>query len=321
LYSQNLRKNAALATYSLKMLQELQKESAIKYDRASRGTLKLFRTTDLLNEARRVMELANVEHVAFEMLDKHSIVELEPSLVSVKNEIAGGIYYPEDESGDAYKFCQALAGLAAGRGVRFQYGTSIDRFIKRQGIITGIETSSELMEADYYVLAAGSYSPGLAGGLGLDIPIRPVKGYSITFRHSPDKGPVIPVIDESRHLAVTPFPDRIRISGAAELRGHDVTINNNRISMMVGFFRELFPGIARSVDYSTGMPWAGLRPYSCDGTPILGPCAIDNLILNTGHGHLGWTMAAGSGKLIADLRCTGKTDLDLAPYSLSRFGP
>jgi D-amino-acid dehydrogenase len=319
-YRENLMKNALLAAYSLQTLQQIIQQIPVSYDRSCRGTLKIFRSGNDFHQARSMLESVTLEQIYYELLDNDEVIKLEPSLSAVKDQIAGGIYYPHDEVGDAYQFCNEIARIAADQGVVFQYRTSIHRLLSRERLIQGLDTSSGLLDADCYVLAAGSYSPELASTVGLKLPIKPVKGYSVTFKQKPGIFvPVIPVIDESRHIAFTPFSDRLRISGTAELCGYDTSVNEKRVAKLLVLFKEIFPELSSTVDLAAIDSWCGLRPYCSDGIPILGSCEISNLFLNTGHGHLGWTMAAGSGKLIADLICKGRTDLDINPFNIKRF--
>ena len=319
-YCDNLQKNAVLASYSLQTLHEITNQIPVSFDRSCRGTLKIFRSGNELNQALNMLESVKLENIYHNLLDIDGVIKLEPALSAVKNQLAGGIFYPRDEVGDAYQFCNELARIAGEEGIGFRYGTTINRLLSDGKVITGLDTSSGLLEADCYVLAAGSYSPILASTVGLSLPIKPVKGYSVTFKQNPGNFvPTLPIIDESRHIAITPFSDRIRVSGTAELCGYDTSVSEKRITKLLEYFKDLFPQLASSVDLTSKESWSGLRPYCSDGIPILGNCRISNLYLNTGHGHLGWTMAAGSGKLISDLICKNKTALDLNHYNISRF--
>lgn len=320
LYKENFLKNLVLTEYSLKILQETVQQFSVSYDRSCKGTLKLFRTSYELHQAQKIFESVGLNRISYELLDNNQVIRLEPSLSPVKDQIAGGIYYPNDEAGDAYKFCNELSMITNSQGVKFKYDTSIHRLIRRGKLISGLDTSSGFIEADYYILAAGSHSTKLASKVGISLPIRPVRGYSVTFYSPPmNLSPNLPVIDDSRHIAITPFPDRLRVSGAAEFYGYDKTVNEKKVKMMINYFNKLFPELSALIDFTLIDSWAGLRPYCADGVPVLGNCEVSNLLLNTGHGHLGWTMAMGSGKLISDLICRGKTDLDLRPYSIDRF--
>jgi len=315
----NQRKNALLAGYSLRILRQLRDELDIHYDETLNGTMKIYRTHGAFKEARTWFDTLK-ENVHFEVLDNAGVIRREPALAAVADKIAGGIYYPGDEAGDAYKFCREMAHIASVKGVSFRYGTLVKGLLRSGNLISAVHTPAGEFEADVFVLAAGSYSRVLAKSAGISLPINPVKGYSLTLSCDPgDPMPVVPVIDESRHIAITPLGNRIRIAGMAELAGYDTTIDDHRIDMMLAFFCELYPQQKWNADPAAGGSWAGLRPYTSDGVPVMGPSPVENLYLNTGHGHLGWSMAAGSARLVADLIISGKTEVDLVPYQLDRF--
>lgn len=314
----NQRKNAALADYSLRVLEQLRRSQDISFDGTRKGTLKIYRHAREFDDACSMIGTFSNEYSRYEVADTDEILRLEPALSDVIDTVAGGIYFPDDQAGDAYKFCDELARLSAEAGVDFRYGTRVDRLATSADRICPLETSKGRMKADIYILAAGSYSPILAKSAGISLPVNPVKGYSITLAVN-QTTPALPVIDESRHIAVTPLGDRIRVAGIAELAGYDASVDDKRINMMYRFFRELYPGLGYGLNLAGAGKWAGLRPYSSDGVPILGRCRLENLYLNTGHGHLGWSMAAGSANLLSDFISKGKAELDLTPYQLNRF--
>ncbi len=318
-FLENQKKNFLLANYSLHHLRAIREELSLNYEFSRSGTLKIFRTKEQLAQGVKLCSLLENEGLYFKILKIDEIVDLEPALNNVSNEIHGGIYFPDDESGDAQQFCQALSTYLKSK-VEFLYNTSVTKLVKHENEITGLETSNGQHSSDLYVMAAGSYSRLLAAQVGVQIPVQPVKGYSVTIT-LPEKMsfPKIPVIDESRHIAVTPFANRFRIAGMAELAGYNTRINQARINTLVDFFKTLYPQLSADSSQLEVIPWSGLRPYSCDGVPLLGNCDIKNLIINTGHGHLGWTMSVGSSKLIADLICHHSMELEFSMYNINRF--
>ena len=291
----------------------------MKYDLAKRGTLKIFRS---LNDMKQGVELCKSLHnseINYNVVNQDEILKLEPALEHVINNIFGGIYFPDDESGDAYKFCQSIYSNLT-PDVEFSFNTNVIQLVRKNDQITGIETSKGLVSSDIYVLAAGSYSKYLGKSVGLKIPIEPVKGYSATVSVlSSDDIPKLPVIDETRHIAITPFSNRFRIAGMAELCGYNTRISKKRINTLVGFLKELYPQYSKEVSRLDVIPWSGLRPYCSDGVPVLGDCEIGNLYLNTGHGHLGWTMSVGSSRLVTDQILDKQSDIDPMPYNINRF--
>ena len=320
-FHQNLKKNAALAHYSLGLLQSFRDRHAVHYDATARGTLKFFVNQREFDHESRFNDLYRDAGIDFRLLDGKSALQVEPALADISAKIVAAIHYPHDESGDAHLFCRALVEHAEAAGAAFHYGVVIGGFERIADRISSVTTNRGAYIADAYVLAAGSYSPLLAGSVGLHLPIRPVKGYSLTFNLDGwDKGPCMPLVDESVHTAITPLGKRLRVAGTAEFNGYNTALRPGRIDNMARILRNTCPGFVPYMDMKTAVPWAGLRPYSCDGVPLLGPTPVANLYLNTGHGHLGWSMAMGSGKLVADLISQYATDIDLAPYQLQRFG-
>jgi len=320
-FRNNLQKNIRLARYSLDQVKQIRQQLGIQYDHRDQGTLKIFHDVAALRNSLALLETAAPEKIRYELLNQQAVIALEPALEPVGKALAGGLYFPDDESGDAHRFCQELATASSLAGVSFQYDTTLTAMVRQGNRIQSVRTTSGDLTADLYILAAGSYSHMLAQSIDLRLPIYPVKGYSLTIEtlHTIRRLPALPVIDELRHIAVTPLGRRLRIAGKAELAGYDTTIDTRRSGLLLKFFRQLYPELANGLGLDAIHPWTGLRPYTCDGVPLIGPCNIDNLILNTGHGHLGWTLAAGSGKLIADLVNGNNTGLDLAPYALARF--
>jgi len=315
----NMLKNVRLANYSLNILKNLRRTLEIHYDETSSGTLKYYKSNSQWKRAIEHSRFYEEMGVSYRLLNSDEVLEVEPALQNIEKKIVGGIYFPEDESGDAHKFCLALAAHAKKNGAEFKYGITVLIIEYAAGEITEILTSDGQYKADAYVLAAGSYSTMLAKAVNINLPIRPVKGYSLTLDLSGwVKAPKIPIVDETMHAAVTPMGGRLRVAGTAEINGYDTEINELRIKTMFKFVTGLFPDDMANIDKDTVTTWAGLRPYSVDGVPTISQTSYSNLFLNTGHGHLGWTMSAGSGQLLADLINENETAIDLSPYSLGR---
>ena len=319
-FRNNQLKNAVLARYSMEILDGLKRNTGITFDSSERGTLKLYREQHTFNQAVEVSDSAQQVGIHLHVLDANGVVEKEPALSAIHNTIAGGIYYPNDESGDSYKYCLELSRLARDNGVRFMYDTVVNNLVASGKQIAMLDSSFGPIKGDIFIIAAGSYSPMLTSCVGLALPIRPIKGYSMTITPQGWKAiPRMPVIDETKHIAINPLGNKFRISGTAELTGYNNSINDKRIRNIYRLFREIYPKTIGGINNKCIKKWSGLRPYTSDGVPVMGHCRFENLILNTGHGHLGWTMAAGSGKLIADLINHGKTALDIGPYRIDRF--
>ena len=226
---------------------------------------------------------------------------LEPALRASQVPIAGGVHTPEDESGDAHEFTTQLAQRAVARSVRFAFGTHVQALEVEGGRVAAVRTQAGRIAADAFVISLGSYSPAMLAPLGVSIPVYPLKGYSVTLDLSPDiasAAPVVSLTDEAHKLVISRFGERLRCAGTAELTGYDTSITRTRCLAIVERLRQLFPGLAPAGE---GTHWAGLRPATPTNVPVIGRAKFPNLYLNTGHGTLGWTLAAGSARALADL--------------------
>jgi D-amino-acid dehydrogenase len=316
-YARNKARMVRLAEYSRDCFVQLRADTGIAYDERSQGTLQVFRTAQQLDEAQGDIAVLKQFGVPYELLDPAGCARAEPALARVPGRITGGLLLPKDETGDCFKFTQALAELAKGLGVSFRHGVSIERIAHEGGRVTSVLTSAGQFQADAYVLALGSYSPLLAKPLGLRLPIYPVKGYSITVPITDASGaPESTVMDESFKVAITRLGERIRVGGTAELSGYDLRLRASRREPLVRSLMDLFP---HGGDVARASFWCGLRPMTPDGTPLIGATPYRNLYLNTGHGTLGWTMSCGSARVLADLMSGRQAEIDLEGLSLSRY--
>jgi D-amino-acid dehydrogenase len=320
-YALNKRRMGRLAEYSREKLIELRAETAIQYDQRMQGTLQLFRTARQLDGIAKDVAVLQADGVPFEVLDADGCIAAEPGLARVRGLIAGGLRLPNDETGDCFKFTSGLATLAENCGVRFRYGVTASRLRVEAGRLVGVDTDAGPAAGDACVAALGSYTPGLIAPLGLRAPVYPIKGYSITIPIlRADHAPASTVMDETYKVAITRLGARIRVGGMAEVSGFSHDLPDDRRKTLEASLTDLFPG---SGDLGAATFWSGLRPMTPDGTPIVGRTPIANLYLNTGHGTLGWTMACGSARLIADL-ISGRTpeieadDLGLERYAAAR---
>ncbi|ACA16584.1 D-amino-acid dehydrogenase [Methylobacterium sp. 4-46] len=299
-YQRNKGRMVRLAEFSRDALRDLRGETGIAYDHREKGTLQLFRTRKQLDHVGDDTRVLDAYGVAYEVLDPEGCIAAEPALARVRDTFVGGLRLPGDETGDAHLFTQRLAALCADRGVRFRFGVAVARLHHEAGRVTGVETATgEVLRAEAYVAAMGSYTPALLRPLGLSLPVYPVKGYSLTLPVT-DEGsaPVSTVMDETYKVAITRLGDRIRVGGTAELAGFSQALRGPRRATLERSLTDLFPA---GGDLSRATFWTGLRPMTPDGTPIVGATAYGNLYTNTGHGTLGWTMACGSGRMLADL--------------------
>lgn len=317
-YEVNKGRMVRLAEYSRDCLKALRADTGIAYDERMQGTLQLFRTQKQLDGTGADIEVLRRYGVAFELLDRAGCIAAEPALSRVADKFVGGLRLPGDETGDCFKFTQRLAQLAAQRGVRFLPSTTIERLVHEGGRLTGVVTSAGTLSADAYLLALGSHSPTLLAPLGIDIPVYPVKGYSITVPITDASGaPESTVMDETHKVAVTRLGDRIRVGGTAELAGYTLQLHEARRRTLEHVVTDLFPA---GGDVAKAEFWCGLRPMTPDGTPVVGGTKLPNLWLATGHGTLGWTMAAGTGRVMADLISGRAPQIDMDGLTVARYG-
>jgi D-amino-acid dehydrogenase len=315
-FHRSARANLHLALASLRAMERLRSETGIGFGRRTGGSLKIFRNEAALSRAHQAARLLSDEGIDFRLLSPAETALMEPGLEPIVSELSGAIHYPVDESGDAYLFCTGLAEALAARGVTIRYSTDVTAFIMTRGRISGVAGPSGRFEADAVVIAAGWQSWPLLGRAGLSLPIRPAKGYSATIG-MPDPPLDLPIIDDEFHAVAVPMKGCLRVAGMAEFGGFDRRLDARRVAMLTRFARSVLP-TARFED-EEAVPWCGLRAMSADGVPLIGKCRVDGLWINSGHGHLGWTMAAGSAVLLADLMANRTPGFDPAPFSPSRF--
>jgi D-amino-acid dehydrogenase len=243
---------------------------------------------------------------------------MEPALAPIAGDIAGAIYYQADEIGDAQLFCTALAEHARKGGVEFRFATEVTSLKMGSKKIEALFAGDAPLVADIYIVAACSYSAPLLRSVAMHLPVEPAKGYSLTFEQPrAERALRVPVVDDDLHAVVVPIGSAIRVAGTAEFSGFDLRLQPARIRNLEKLAKQILPHAALTA--ATGSAWCGLRAMCADGVPIIGRTAIENLFIDTGHGHLGWTMAAGSARMLADLIELRKPAIDPTPYAPQRF--
>ncbi|MDE2627890.1 MAG: D-amino acid dehydrogenase [Burkholderiales bacterium] len=316
-YELNKSRMVRLAEYSRDCMKELRAQTGIRYDERMQGTLQLFRTQAQLDGTAADIAILQRYGVGHELLDRDGCIGHEPALAAVKGKFVGGLRLPGDETGDCFKFTQNLAALAAQLGVQFRYGTRIQRLQQAGRQIVGVATDAGTLTADAYLVALGSYSPLLLKGVGIRLPVYPVKGYSITVPITSAAGaPESTVMDETHKVAVTRLGERIRVGGTAELAGYTLQLHEARRRTLAHVVTDLFP---HGGDVARAEFWCGLRPMTPDGTPVVGATRVPNLFLATGHGTLGWTMAAGTGRVLADEISGRPPAIDMSGLTVDRY--
>ncbi len=315
----NTERMLRVALYSRDAQTELRRDTGIEYNQLSKGILHIYRDDKELAAASCRAQTMNKLGLERHVLDAAGCVTREPALKTAQNDglLCGGIFTPGDESGDAHTFTTALADLAGSMGVEFHYSCPINHLIVKDGRFKGIETKKGIIEADSCIVALGSYSPLLLKAHDIHLPVYPAKGYSVTLPVGNAKqAPSVSLIQDELKLVYSRLGNNLRIAGTAEIAGYNDDIDEQRARFIENAARTLFPEIQEP---ETPDFWAGLRPKTPDSVPVLGPTKIDNLFLNTGHGTLGWTMACGSGKILADLISGKQPDVDLNGLKIERF--
>jgi D-amino-acid dehydrogenase len=319
-YAINKERMVRLAEYSRDCFKVLRAATGIEYEGRQQGTTQLFRTQAQLDGAAKDIEVLKETGVPYELLTGAELMKAEPGLAASQHKLVGGLRLPNDETGDCQLFTTRLEAMAKALGVKFRYGVEIDRLVMESDKVKGVQCGAELVEADSFVVALGAYSTPFLKQL-CEIPVYPLKGYSITVPIvDGDKAPTSTILDETYKIAVTRFDDRIRVGGMAEIAGYDKRLNPRRRATLEMVVNDLFPGAGNTAEASF---WTGLRPMTPDGTPVVGRTSIRNLFTNTGHGTLGWTMSCGSAQLLADIMSAKRPaifadDLSVARYNQER---
>ena len=316
-YALNKSRMLRLADYSRVSLAALREETGIAYDERMQGTLQLFRSEAQLDASAKDVKALAADGIPYEVLDPEGCIRVEPALAHVREKIVGGLLTPKDETGDCFKFANALAEKAKALGVAFNYGSIIRGLDVEGGRVTGVVTAHGRIAADAVVVALGSFSPLLVRPHGIRLPVYPVKGYSLTIPITDAaRAPESTVMDETYKIAITRLGDRIRVGGMAEISGYTNDLGEPRRLTLQHSVTDLFPG----GEVSKASFWSGLRPMTPDGTPVIGATKVAGLFLNTGHGTLGWTMSSGSARLIADLVSGRTPEIDATDLAVARYG-
>ncbi|HWV18681.1 MAG TPA: D-amino acid dehydrogenase [Rhodocyclaceae bacterium] len=302
-----------LALHSRGCLQALRAELGLEYDHLQRGILHVYTDAREFEHAIPQAELMRQYGCDRFVKTAEECLQIEPALRYSTRPLVGGTYTADDESGDAHKFTQALAARCAERGVVYRYGNAVTALQTQAGQISGVRLDNgELLTADAYVVALGSYTSLLLRPLGLHLPIYPGKGYSATLTLRDDAvAPSVSITDDGHKLVYSRFGNRLRVAGTAEFTGYDTSLNTVRCEALIRRTQALFP---LAVSDEPPQFWAGLRPATPSNVPYVGQSRYGNLFVNSGHGTLGWTMSCGSGQVLADLVSGRAPEIDPAPY-------
>jgi D-amino-acid dehydrogenase len=306
----NTGRKVALCLYSQRELHRVTAETGVTYGGRAGGALYLYRTPGLLEAAARTAQILRDNGVEVRAVTPDEAAAIDPVYEPVRDQFAGALYAPGDESGDARLFSLGLAGWLRDHGVELRFGEPIQRIDRSGDRVTGVVTSRGQVQADAYVLALGCYNATVGRTIGLDLPIYPIKGYSVTLpiegRNNP---PTLSGVDEENLFAFANYGDRIRMTAIAEFAGYDTTHRPADFEPMLRAARSLFPNAG---NYDRPSYWAGLRPMTPDNLPIFGRRGLTNLWVNAGHGHMGWTWACGSARITADLLAGRRPEHDVS---------
>ena len=298
-YAVNKERMVRMAEYSRDCLDALRADTGIEYEGRQLGTTQLFRTQQQFDAAANDIAVLERSGVPYQLLESRDIASVEPALAAVSDTLTGALHLPNDQTGDCNLFTRNLAQMARALGVEFRFARTVQRINSSGDQITGVLIDGLIETADYYVMAMGSYSRAMLAPLGINLPVYPLKGYSLTVPIvDAAMAPQSTIIDETYKVAITRFDQRIRVGGMAQVSGFDLSLNPQRRETLEYVTGMLYP---QGGDLTRAEFWTGLRPATPDGTPIVGPSAYRNLFLNTGHGTLGWTMSCGSASYLADI--------------------
>jgi D-amino-acid dehydrogenase len=314
-FRRNAAANLRLALLSLRSLQEIRSATGVSYDMGMRGVLKIYRDPGSLDGADASCAILAKQGLCYRRVSPSECARLEPALQPTSNTLAGGLYFERDEVGDPNKFSQGVADWLAARGVEYRFNTTVQRLVRNGDRVTAVETSSGCIAGDNVVVAMGSFTPLLLRPLGIRVAIYPVKGISLTVPTAPwTDAPQMPVIDDSGLFGLVPIGDRLRVSGSAEIARYDAAPSAERGQAVVDRVLKTFPDFSRCYDRGTAKWWAGLRPVTPSGVAYMGRTPLRNLFINAGHGHLGWTMSCGAGRVVAAIVAGEPVELDLRGF-------
>ena len=317
-YEINKSRMLRVANYSQKALLEIETDFDLYYEQKKQGSLQLFWDSKEIEKAHKDIAILDKFNINSKLLSAEECVKIEPGLQYVKNKLAGGIQFMDDFTGNCYLFSTEVYKKCVEMGVNFEFNTEIKSLQISNDKIASVSTDSGEIKADCYSVSLGSYSTKILSKIGIEIPIYPVKGYSITLPVLSNKdAPQSTIMDEKNKIAITRLGDRIRVAGMAHLTDFDKNLRTKSLDSLMSGLDLLFPKSYESSKETNF--WTGFRPSTPDGTPIIGPTPFNNLFLNTGHGTLGWTMSAGSGKLLANLVSGIDPEISTEGIDMSRY--
>jgi len=318
-FQRNLIGNFHLAQYSKRVLEALSEAESLSYHQSSAGSLIVFRSEQSMNGYTPITHHVGQHGARFEIMDRESLIKQEPALADVRDDLVGAVHYPDDSAGNSRLYCEQMVNVSRERGVSYRFGFDVKN-LRVQGGRVLIRGEEDEISADAVVIAAGARAKQMAASVGIKLPIAPAKGFSVSIpmnNHATQPKHVI--ADMGIHAGVNPLGDTLRVAGTAEFSGLTEGISAARTDYLIDLARQLFPTLVQSVDRTEIDPWGGHRPLSVDGLPMIGASNVPRVYVNAGHGGLGWTQAAGSGKALADQIARVSDGFSLDNYSPLRF--
>ena len=317
-YEINKSRMVRVSNFSQKCLLELEKDVDIFYEQRQKGSLLLFKSAKQIENIKKDLSLLEKLNIQHELLDLNGCIQAEPGLHHVKSEFTAGLRFANDCTGNCYLFTNQLYKKCLEMGVKFEFNTHIEDILIEKERVSAIKTNRGEFVSDSYIVALGSYSSKILSKVGINIPVYPVKGYSITLPVlNNEDAPQSTIIDDTFKIGITRLGNNIRVAGTAHLTGYNLELRKNSLSLLKHGLNRLFPHATGECDDMKF--WAGLRPNTPDGPPIIGATPYSNLYLNTGHGTLGWTMSLGSGKLLSNIISGIEPEISMEGIDMSRF--
>ncbi len=317
-YEINKSRMLRIANYSKQTLIDLENEISINYDQRKQGSLQLFWDQKEINKAKQDTLILDKFNIQYEFLDANGCVEAEPGLQYVKNKLSGGLRFANDFTGNCYLFTNEIYKKCLEMGVKFELNTHVESILLDNNKVSAIKTNLGEYSADSFSVSLGSHSQKILSEVGIDIPIYPVKGYSMTLPVLNDHdAPQSTIMDDKNKIGITRLGENIRVAGIAHLTGFNSNLREKSLHSLKEGLNNLFPRATKEAEDLKF--WTGFRPSTPDGTPVIGPTPYPNLFLNTGHGTLGWTMSAGSGKLLANLISGIESEISTEGIDMSRY--
>lgn len=311
--------NFRLAQYSLAETLKIAAKYSLDFALSTEGTMCVFRDAKAMQPRLNICRQLEALGLAIQVVDPENAARIEPALLPVQHELGECIWLPDDARGDAHQYCCSLAEHVRNIGGEIRCSTDVRRIVIDRGKTTGVETAAGILRADCVVVAAGPYSPRLVRSVGVTLPVKPARGFSITLDAAGIEGlPRVAIQDDATHAVAAVFGERIRVVGIAEFGGFDKSVPAHRVQSLKATLVSCLPEVAAGLDLDDCREWVGLRPMSSDGRPYVGMTKVPGLYLNTGHGALGWTMAAGSAAVLADLIDGRQPAIDPQAFAATR---